>query len=73
MYSWLDHNSSSIISIQLVIQEVLKLLSTETSHKVCSQLINTLSQLGTLILHDNPLLGKIIDVAYNVTLFSHLK
>lgn len=48
--------------IQLIINEVIKLLSMETSHKVCASMISVLSKLGNLLVCDSPLLNKIINI-----------
>jgi len=49
--------------IQIVVNEILKLLPQETSHKVCAEHIKVLTVLGSLLAHDNPLHSKVIAMA----------
>ncbi|EFX70011.1 hypothetical protein DAPPUDRAFT_328539 [Daphnia pulex] len=48
--------------VQIIINEIIKLISTETSHKVCASMICTLKKLGSLLSSDSPVLGKIIAI-----------
>lgn len=69
---WIEYQSKylSLTSndcwFQLVGSEIIKLLSNETSQKVCASLINALTKLGTMLPCDSPIIVKIINSAVQV-------
>lgn len=55
-----------ILLCQVVVNEILRLVQQETSHKVCAEHILSLTKLGSQLAHDNPLHNKVISAARQV-------